>query len=162
MAQEFWKHVKTFIWRSLAYIIRRGARPWQPFCFSMVRVIKFATEIQATNSFVSLHCVIGHGRVHEFVLPFGAESINGSMIIFASCLNFRLAVGECARVGGSSIPGREAEKYGSQACRVQGCTLNQRVGGWLGIVSCGPAVVHCKAWASALRVALSGAHMDPM
>ena len=26
----------------------------------------------------------------------------------------------------------------------------------------GPAVVHCKAWASALRVAWSGADMDPM
>ena len=47
--------------------------------------------------------------VQEFLLPLGAESINGSMIIFANCLNFCQAIGEGARVGGSSTKGREAE-----------------------------------------------------
>ena len=31
----------------------------------------------------------------------------------------------------------------------------------VGIALQGPAVVHCKAWASSLRVASSGADMDP-
>ena len=58
--------------------------------------------IQATYNFVCFRGGMGHGRDQKFLLPFGAESMNGRMIVFASCLNFSQAVIE-------SIPGREAE-----------------------------------------------------
>ena len=65
--------------------------------------------IQATYNFARLHGVMVHGKIQNLILPFGAESIKGSMVKFASCLNFCQVVGECARVGGGSIPGSKAE-----------------------------------------------------
>ena len=44
----------------------------------------FATVIQATCTIGCLHGAMDHGRVQEFLLSFGAESISRSMIIFES------------------------------------------------------------------------------
>ena len=126
------------------------------------RVINFASVIQATYNFVCLHGVMDHGRIPKILLPFGAESTSGRMTLIASCLNFCWAVGECARVGGSSVPGSEAEEYGIPSmsgprphteptrCKLVGKPLH------------GPSVVHGNAWASSLRVVSSSANTDPI
>ena len=77
------------------------------------------------------------------------NSGNTSMIIFASCLNFWPGRWLCARVGGSS------------RAWIPSMSHTEPTRSWsVGIALYG-AVVHSKAWASSLRVASSGADMDP-
>ena len=50
-----------------------------------------------------------HSNLQEIFIPFRGESVNGSTVVFTSCMNFRKAVGECARVSSRSFPGSETE-----------------------------------------------------
>ena len=117
--------------------------------------------IQATCNSECLHGAMGHGRFQKLLLPFGAERKKGSMIIFASCLIFSrplVSVPELEAVLKRAarlrvwIPSMSGPRPHTEASRRRS----------VGIESHGLAVVHCKAWASSLRVASSRADMGPM
>ena len=84
---------------------------------------------------------------------------NGSKIIPTSFLNLLTVSVECVRTGrySKSRPRRWWNEYQASP-KPQMETTHKKL---VGMALYGPAVVHCKAWASALRVALSAAHMNP-
>ena len=140
------------VWQSPVCVIARGARLWQPLFVVLRRFVKFAIITQATYNSECFHGTMGHGRIQELPLPFGADGKNGSNVIIPSCVNCSPTVGKCAWVGGSSFTGREAKSMDSKQVRVwipsksgprphTEPTHNRLVG----MALYGPAVVHCKA-----------------
>ena len=120
-----------------------------------------ASMIQMTHMFTGFHGAVSHRRLQK-LFPFGCESEKGDTVVFTSCTDLRKAVGMCVfelaavlnrtarlRIG---IPNRSIPRPHTDPARWRS----------VGVALEGPAVVHCSAWASSLRVASSGADLDPM